>query len=75
MFGDYRDNYKPGWKFNHWELKGVPLRIELGPKDIVSKKFVAVRRDTLGRDTYDEENFVKTVSGLLDTIQNDLYLK
>jgi bifunctional glutamyl/prolyl-tRNA synthetase len=75
VFGDYRDNYKPGWKFNHWELKGVPLRIELGPKDIVSKKFVAFRRDKLGRDTYDEENFVKTVSGLLDTIQNDLYLK
>jgi prolyl-tRNA synthetase len=31
---DTRDNYNPGWKFNHWELKGVPIRIELGPKDI-----------------------------------------
>lgn len=31
---DLRDNYSPGWKFNHWELKGVPIRLELGPKDI-----------------------------------------
>lgn len=31
---DLRDNYSPGWKFNHWELKGVPIRLELGPKDV-----------------------------------------
>ncbi|KAJ8944960.1 hypothetical protein NQ318_013108 [Aromia moschata] len=35
--GDYRGNYSPGWKFNHWELKGVPIRVELGPKDIEKK--------------------------------------
>jgi prolyl-tRNA synthetase len=33
---DDRDNYNPGWKFNHWEVKGVPIRIELGKKDLVS---------------------------------------
>jgi bifunctional glutamyl/prolyl-tRNA synthetase len=72
---DYRDNYSPGWKFNYWELKGVPLRIELGPKDIAKSKFVAARRDTMKKETYDEQNFVATVKDLLDQIQNDLYLK
>ncbi len=75
VFGDYRDNYSPGWKFNHWELKGVPLRIELGPKDVQSKKYVCVRRDTLKKETYDEENLIKTITDLLTTIHNDLYNK
>lgn len=35
---DNRDNYNPGWKYNHWELKGVPVRIEIGPKDIEKKQ-------------------------------------
>lgn len=35
---DDRDNYNPGWKYNYWELKGVPLRIELGPKDFAAKQ-------------------------------------
>jgi prolyl-tRNA synthetase len=43
---DERDEYTPGWKFNHWELKGVPLRLEIGPKDIKGEKVVLVRRDT-----------------------------
>ncbi len=43
---DARDNYKPGWKFNHWELKGVPLRVEIGLKDMEKKQCLAVRRDT-----------------------------
>ena len=34
---DARDNYKPGWKFNHWELKGTPIRMELGAKDMAKK--------------------------------------
>jgi prolyl-tRNA synthetase len=53
----------------------VPLRIELGPKDLAKSKFVAARRDTMKKDTYDEQNFVNTVKNLLDQIQNDLYLK
>ena len=44
---DDRDQYKPGWKFNEWELKGVPLRIEIGPKDIENDQAVIARRDTL----------------------------
>jgi bifunctional glutamyl/prolyl-tRNA synthetase len=53
----------------------VPLRIELGPKDIVQKKFVAVRRDTLKKEILEEENFSQTVCTLLEQIHNDLYEK
>ena len=42
---DDRVNYSPGWKYNHWELKGVPLRIELGPKDLEKEEVRAVRRN------------------------------
>lgn len=35
---DYRDNYSPGWKFSHWELKGVPIRIEIGPRDVAGNQ-------------------------------------
>ncbi|KAG0568351.1 hypothetical protein M758_6G011700 [Ceratodon purpureus] len=42
---DLRDNYSPGWKYSHWELKGVPLRIEIGPRDIEKKQVRVVRRD------------------------------
>lgn len=41
---DDRDNYTPGWKYNHWELKGVPIRMEIGPKDVDNKKVVVVFR-------------------------------
>jgi prolyl-tRNA synthetase len=43
---DSRDQYSPGWKFNHWEVKGVPIRINLGPKDVSSNVVEIVRRDT-----------------------------
>lgn len=73
--GDYRDNYSPGWKFNHWELKGVPIRIELGPKDLKAKQFVAVRRDTGEKITIARENALSRVSELLDIIQNAMLAK
>lgn len=41
---DMRENYSPGWKFNHWELKGVPIRLEVGPRDMKNGTYVAVRR-------------------------------
>jgi len=43
---DDRTNYNPGWKYSHWELKGVPLRLEMGPKDLANKTIRIVRRDT-----------------------------
>lgn len=43
---DTRANYTPGWKYNQWELKGLPLRMELGPKDMENSAVVLARRDT-----------------------------
>lgn len=45
---DKRDNYTPGWKFNHWEMKGIPLRLEIGPMDLEKGTVVLVRRDLSG---------------------------
>lgn len=73
--GDYRDNYSPGWKFNHWELKGVPIRIELGPKDLKANQFVAVRRDTGEKIIIPRESAVPSISDLLDVIQRSMLAK
>ncbi|XP_071078966.1 bifunctional glutamate/proline--tRNA ligase-like [Haliotis cracherodii] len=72
---DLRDNYSPGWKFNHWELKGVPIRVELGPRDLKQNQLVAVRRDTGDKITLKNDNIVKQLNDLLNTIQDDLYAK
>lgn len=71
--GDYRDNYSPGWKFNHWELKGVPIRVELGPKDIKNKQLVAVRRDTGEKIVVKRDGAAQELSGLLQKIHENLY--
>ncbi|CAG9764840.1 unnamed protein product [Ceutorhynchus assimilis] len=73
--GDYRDNYSPGWKFNHWELKGVPIRIELGPKDIEKNQFVAVRRDTGEKITLPRAQAVAKIQELLQDIHDNMYKK
>jgi bifunctional glutamyl/prolyl-tRNA synthetase len=70
--GDYRDNYSPGWKFNHWELKGVPIRVELGPKDLKQGQLVAVRRDTGQKITIQRSSAVDDIKTLLATIQQDM---
>ncbi len=68
---DTSDN-SPGWKFNEWEMKGVPLRIELGPRDIENGKMLCARRDTYEKAEYSLENAGETVQELLDTIQKDM---
>ncbi|XP_070578959.1 bifunctional glutamate/proline--tRNA ligase-like [Ptychodera flava] len=73
--GDYRENYSPGWKFNHWELKGVPIRIELGPRDIKQGQFVAVRRDTGEKMTISADGAVNKIKSLLEDIQASLFAK
>ncbi|GFU46023.1 hypothetical protein NPIL_628681 [Nephila pilipes] len=73
--GDYRDNYSPGWKFNYWELKGVPIRIELGPKDMKKNQFVAVRRDTGEKITMGIDSAPNSIFELLDNIHNSMYDK
>ncbi|XP_035992130.1 bifunctional glutamate/proline--tRNA ligase isoform X2 [Fundulus heteroclitus] len=72
---DVRDNYSPGWKFNHWELKGVPVRLEVGPKDMQQKQCVAVRRDTGAKVTIPEAEVEKRLVGMLEDIQNNLFRK
>ncbi|XP_073320105.1 bifunctional glutamate/proline--tRNA ligase isoform X2 [Pagrus major] len=72
---DLRDNYSPGWKFNHWELKGVPIRLEVGPKDMQQRQCVAVRRDTGAKVTVPEAEVEKRLVTMLEDIQNSLFKK
>ena len=68
---DVSDN-SPGWKFNEWEMKGVPLRIEIGPRDIEAGKKVLVRRDTHEKTEAPLENAAGTVQALLSEVQENL---
>uniref|UniRef100_A0A4X2KTG4 Bifunctional glutamate/proline--tRNA ligase n=1 Tax=Vombatus ursinus TaxID=29139 RepID=A0A4X2KTG4_VOMUR len=70
---DLRDNYSPGWKFNHWELKGVPLRLEVGPRDMKNCQFVAVRRDTGEKLTIAEKETETKLHDVLEDIQANLF--
>ena len=72
---DDRDGYTPGWKFNEWELKGVPLRIEIGPKDVEAEQLVLVRRDTNEKITIKIKDLEKKVEQILNEIQENLLLK
>ncbi|XP_058116376.1 bifunctional glutamate/proline--tRNA ligase [Anopheles ziemanni] len=71
--GDYRDNYSPGWKYNHWELKGVPVRVELGFKDLQNDQFVAVRRDNGAKLTVKRGQAATELPKLLETIHGSMY--
>ncbi len=72
---DKREQYTPGWKFNEWELKGVPLRIEIGPMDIEKNQVVIVRRDTSEKFFVNRNQVAVKVSVLLDTMQKDIFEK
>ena len=69
---DDRDYVSPGYKFNEWEKKGVPIRIEIGSRDIESESAVVVRRDTLEKDSVSIKDIEKNVQNLLDVIQDTL---
>ncbi len=71
---DTTDN-SPGWKFNEWEMKGVPLRIELGPRDIEQGNLTVFRRDTLEKEVVSAENEVDLVNNLLTQIQTNMLEK
>ena len=73
--GDYRENYSPGWKFNHWELKGVPLRMEVGPRDVKNNQVVLVRRDNGQKLTEKKDGLAQRVKGLLDEVQSSMFAK
>eukprot|EP00461_Guttulinopsis_vulgaris_P000154 UN00154 len=72
---DDRDNVRPGFKYNHWELKGVPLRIEVGERDIENKAAMVVRRDNGSKNSVSTENFATSIQAILDQIQLDLKTK
>ena len=69
---DDTDN-SPGWKFNEWEMKGVPVRIELGPRDIEAGKMTVCRRDTLEKGELPLENAEEGVRALLHEIAENMY--
>lgn len=70
---DLRDHYTPGWRFNYWELKGVPLRLELGPKDLAKNETRAVRRDNGSKMQLSLVDIKSSVPTMLDKIQSDMF--
>jgi len=72
---DDRTTQKPGFKFAEWELKGVPVRIAVGPKDLENGTFEVARRDTLSKEVVSKDEIVNYVNDLLEQIQSDLFNK
>jgi prolyl-tRNA synthetase len=72
---DDRDNNKPGYKFADYELKGVPVRLAIGPRDIENKTVEVARRDNLTKEIVPLENIEKHILKLLEDIQNNIYNK
>ncbi len=70
---DNRDQYSPGYKFNYWEMKGVPVRLEIGPRDIENNQCVLVRRDTFEKITVSLDDVNNKIGELLDDIQQNMF--
>ncbi|MBS7651020.1 MAG: proline--tRNA ligase [Candidatus Bathyarchaeia archaeon] len=70
---DDRTQFTPGWKFNEWEMKGVPLRIEIGPREVRDNRVIAVRRDTGLKISLEATNLVTDVRDILDSVQKNLF--
>jgi prolyl-tRNA synthetase len=72
---DNRDTFKPGWKFNEYEFKGVPVRLAIGPRDLENNTVEVARRDTLEKEILQLTDIDHKVEHLLDKIQDNLYQK
>ena len=72
---DDRDQFKPGFKFSEWELRGVPVRCELGPRDMESGQVVLVRRDSGKKESHPVDGVLETVDNYLKAIQSGLFQK
>jgi prolyl-tRNA synthetase len=72
---DDRDSYTPGWKFNEYEFKGVPIRIAIGPRDLENGTVEVARRDTLEKSILEMVDLATKIENLLEQIQENLYLK
>lgn len=70
---DTRD-MSPGWKFNEWEMKGVPIRLEIGPRDIENNSAMIVRRDNFSKNAYSLDGIENALCELLETIQKDMLI-
>lgn len=75
VFLDKRDEYTPGWKFSEWEMRGVPLRIEIGPRDLERREITLSRRDTRERIVVPVEGSSEKIKELLSQIQRRLFEK
>lgn len=75
VHADTRDEYTPGWKFNEWELRGVPVRMEIGPKDIAKGTVVLARRDVKGKEFVAMDAAVPRALEWLDLVQKALFQK
>ena len=71
---DKRENYKPGWKFAEWEQKGIPIRIEIGPRDVKENQVVLVKRFSREKETVKVEE-LSQIPQILDQIQKDMFSK
>lgn len=72
---DDRDTHKPGFKFNEYELKGVPLRVAIGPRDLENHTCEVARRDTLTKETVKDDDLIERLSILLEDIQHSIFRK
>jgi prolyl-tRNA synthetase len=72
---DDRDTHKPGWKFNEYEFKGVPVRLALGPRDVENSSVEVARRDTLEKQIFQQTDIESKIAHLLEAIQDNLYQK
>ena len=72
---DDADNKKPGWKFSEYELKGIPVRIALGSRDMENGTLEIMRRDTLEKETISQDGIVERIEALLDEIQKNIFAK
>ena len=72
---DDRDNYRSGFKFAEWELKGVPVRLAIGPRDLENNTVEVARRDTMTKEVRQEEGLAEYLKGLMDVIQENIYNK
>ncbi|MDR7419849.1 MAG: proline--tRNA ligase [Armatimonadota bacterium] len=70
---DDRDEYTPGWKFNDWEMRGVPVRLEIGPRDVASNQAVLVKRTGGGKETVSLDAIESRVSAALDEVQRTMF--
>ncbi len=73
VYVDDRDQYGLGWKFSEWEVKGVPARIEIGPRDAAAGHAMVVRRDTGEKETIPLDRLAEAIPALLETIQQDMF--